>query len=138
MHHEMPEDKVKCMVCGKEMDEKHKMEGRHVHTSMIEDLKKRFIICIIITIPILFLSPLVQEVLGISKYIHFPGDSYVLFILASFVYFYGGYPFFKGIYNELKSKTPGMDTLITVAITSAYIYSSAVVFGLMEAYSFGN
>ena len=130
MHHEMPEDKVKCMVCGKEMDEKHKMEGRHVHTGMIEDLKKRFIICIIITIPILFLSPLVQEVLGISKYIQFPGDSYVLFILASFVYFYGGYPFFKGIYNELKSKTPGMDTLITVAITSAYIYSRRSCFGL--------
>jgi P-type Cu2+ transporter len=50
--------------------------------------------------------------------------------LSSFVYFYGGYPFFKGFYREIKSRTPGMDMLISVAITSAYIYSSAVVFGL--------
>ena len=47
------------------------------------------------------------------------------------VYFYGGYPFFKGFFNEIKLRTPGMDTLISVAITSAYLYSSAVVFGLM-------
>jgi|GEM_PF-3237001 Cu2+-exporting ATPase len=67
MHHEGPEEKDKCIVCGKEMDRKHKMEGGHVHTGMIEDLKKRFIICIIITVPILLLSPLVQEVLGIGR-----------------------------------------------------------------------
>lgn len=108
---------------------KHKMEGKHVHAEMIGDLKRRFIVCIIITVPILLLSPLIQEIFGL-EFIRFPGDLYVVFILSSFVYFYGGYPFFKGIYNELKSRTPGMDTLISVAITSAYIYSSAIVFGL--------
>ncbi|MEL7670465.1 copper-translocating P-type ATPase [Methanobacterium sp.] len=130
MKHMHPEEMDKCVVCGEKLSKKHKMESGHVHSGMINDLKKRFIISIIVTIPILFLSPLVQEIFGISGYTKFPGDSYILFLLSSFVYFYGGYPFFKGIYNEFKSRTPGMDTLITVAITSAYIYSSAVVFGL--------
>lgn len=129
MNHEKHEEKGKCVVCGEEMDENHKIEGEHVHAGMIEDLKRRFIISVIITIPILILSPLIQEVFGL-EFLRFPGDSYVLFILASIVYFYGGYPFFKGFFSQIKSRTPGMDTLIAVAITSAYIYSSAVVFGL--------
>jgi Cu2+-exporting ATPase len=126
MHHEGP--KNKCVVCGEELTREHRMRGEHVHTGMIEDLKRRFWISVIITIPILILSPNIQGLIGVS--IRFPGDSYVLFILASIVYFYGGYPFFKGFINQIKSRTPGMDTLITVAITSAYLYSSAVVFGL--------
>lgn len=105
------------------------MEGKHVHAGMIEDLKRRFIVSLIITIPVFLLSPLIQEIFGL-EFIRFPGDLYLVFILSSFVYFYGGYPFFKGIYNELKSRTPGMDTLISVAITSAYIYSNAIVFGI--------
>ncbi|MBU4534894.1 MAG: cadmium-translocating P-type ATPase [Euryarchaeota archaeon] len=96
---------------------------------MIEDLKRKFIISVIITIPILILSPLIQEVFGL-EFLQFPGDLYILFILASIVYLYGGYPFFKGFFSQIKDRTPGMDTLITVAITSAYLYSSAVVFGL--------
>jgi len=60
----------------------------------------------------------------------FPGDLYVLFALSSIVFFYGGYPFLKGIFDELKISSPGMMTLIAIAITTAYVYSSAVVFGL--------
>jgi Cu2+-exporting ATPase len=110
--------------------DEHKMENEHVHSGMIKDLKKRFWISIIITIPILILSPTIQELIGWGQSIRFPGDSYILFLLASIVYFYGGYPFFKGFFSQIKAKTPGMDTLISVAITSAYLYSSAVVFGL--------
>ena len=51
-------------------------------------------------------------------------------MLASFVYFYGGYPFLKGIVNELRARLPGMMTLIAVAITTAYLYSTAITFGL--------
>jgi Cu2+-exporting ATPase len=46
------------------------------------------------------------------------------------VYFYGGYPFLKGIVNELRVRLPGMMTLIAVAITTAYLYSMAITFGL--------
>ena len=126
MNHEMG----KCVICGEKLTEKHKMERKHVHSGMIRDLKRRFWISLIITIPILILSPTIQELIGLGSSIRFPGDSYILFILASIIYFYGGYPFFKGFFSQVKSKTPGMDTLITVAITSAYLYSSAVVFGL--------
>jgi Cu2+-exporting ATPase len=100
------------------------------HAMMVADFRRRFWISLAITIPILFLSPLVQKYLGLENVIKFTGDSYVLFVLASAVFFYGGWPFLKGIYDELKSKTPGMMTLIAVAITTAYVYSSAVVFGL--------
>ena len=98
---------------------------------MIDDLKKRFWISLIITVPILLLSPTIQELVGLGNSFRFTGDLYLLFFLSSIVYFYGGYPFFKGFFNEIKSRTPGMDMLISVAITSAYLYSSAVVFGLM-------
>ncbi|HML05781.1 MAG TPA: copper-translocating P-type ATPase [Methanobacterium sp.] len=129
MDHEMHEDKSKCVVCGQQMTKEHGMHGEHDHSGMLEDYKKRFWVSLILTIPVLILSPLFQEITGIGAFIAFQGDEYVLFILSSIVYFYGGYPFLKGIYNEINTRSPGMMTLIAVAITSAYIYSSAVVFG---------
>ena len=120
----------KCIVCGDKLDEEHRMHKEHHHSDMIDDLKRRFWISLLVTIPILILSPTIQELVGLGELIRFPGDLYLLFLLSSFVYFYGGYPFFKGFYGQLKSRTPGMDTLITVALTTAYLYSGAVVFGL--------
>jgi len=109
----------------------HKAQGTHDHHAhMVADFKRRFWISFAITIPILILSPLVQRFIGIEGTLTFPGDIYVLFILSSFVFFYGGYPFLKGIFNELKSAKPGMMTLIAIAISTAYVYSSIVVFGL--------
>jgi Cu2+-exporting ATPase len=54
----------------------------------------------------------------------------VLFGFSSAVFWYGGWPFLKGVFEEIKSRRPGMMTLISVAIATAYLYSSAVVFGL--------
>ncbi|ADZ09340.1 copper-translocating P-type ATPase [Methanobacterium lacus] len=130
MGHADHETMGKCVVCGGDLDEKHRLKGGHVHSNMIDDLKKRFWISLIFTVPILALSPTIQELVGLNNSFTFTGDLFLLFILASFVYFYGGYPFFKGFYSEIVSRKPGMDMLISVAITSAYIYSSAVVFGL--------
>lgn len=98
------------------------------HEMMIEDFKKRFFISLIITIPILALSPMIQEWTSIE--IDFTGSNYVLFALATFIYFYGGWPFLTGLKDELKEKKPGMMTLIAMAISVAYLYSTAVVFGL--------
>ena len=96
----------------------------------VGDFKKRFWISLITTLPILGLSPLIQRFLGLGDALRFTGDSYVLFVFSSFVFFYGGYPFLKGIVAEIKAMRPGMMTLIAVAITTAYVYSSVVVFGL--------
>ncbi|MGE5443444.1 MAG: copper-translocating P-type ATPase [Ignavibacteriales bacterium] len=100
------------------------------HAHMVADFKRRFWVSLIITIPILILSPVIQEWVGLGNSIRFSGDLYILFALSSVVFLYGGYPFLKGIFDELKSAKPGMMTLIAIAITTAYLYSSAVVFGL--------
>lgn len=98
------------------------------HEMMIKDFKRRFFISLIVTIPILILSPTVQEWTNLE--VSFPGSSYVLLALSTFIFFYGGWPFLTGLKDELKDKSPGMMTLIALAITVAYVYSSAVVFGL--------
>lgn len=108
----------------------HKSNSGHHdhHAHMIEDFKKRFWVSLTLTLPILLLSPMIQSWLGVGW--AFPGDSYVLFGLSSFIFFYGGWPFLKGMVDELKDKSPGMMTLIAIAIIVAYTYSAAVIFGL--------
>lgn len=104
-------------------------EGHHDHHAMMaRDFKKRFFLSLIITIPVLLLSPMIQGFLKISM--RFPGDSYVLFALATFLFIYGGKPFFTGARDELKQKSPAMMTLIAFATSVAYIYSSLTVFVL--------
>jgi Cu2+-exporting ATPase len=100
------------------------------HAHMAADFQKRFWISLVLTLPILVLSPMLQKLVGLREAIRFPGDLYVLFGLGSAVFWYGGWPFLKGFFEELKSRRPGMMTLISVAVATAYIYSSAVVFGL--------
>lgn len=110
----------------------HEGHGEHNHQDhhrmMIEDFKKRFWVSLALTLPVLLLSPMIQDWLGVNW--AFQGSLYVLFVLSSIIYFYGGFPFLKGLKEELSKKSPGMMTLIAVAISAAYLYSSAVVFGL--------
>jgi Cu2+-exporting ATPase len=98
------------------------------HAMMIEDFKKRFWISLIIMLPIIVLAPMIQELVGYE--LRFNGDRYVQFVLSSIIFFYGGWPFLKGMAYEVKEKAPAMMTLIALAISVAYFYSSAVVFGL--------
>ena len=109
-----------------------KAASLHTHHAghQVADFRRRFWISLIVTIPVLALSPSIQSYAGVGGALRFPGDQYVLFILASFVYFYGGYPFLKGIVTELRARLPGMMTLIAVAISTAYLYSTAITFGL--------
>jgi len=126
-----------------EMKMDHKMHAAHKHAEkghaahhahMVEDFKRRFWISLILTIPVLILSPLIQSLLRFS--LKFPGDKFILFGISTFIYFYGGWPFLKGIFDELKRKRPGMMTLIALAITVAYVYSSGVVFGIRGKFFF--
>jgi Cu2+-exporting ATPase len=103
------------------------MQG-HDHHKMIADFRLRFFICLGISIPIMILSPMLQKLVGINW--QFAGSQYVAFALSSVVFFYGGFPFLKGFWNEIKTRAPGMMILIAVAISTAYIYSAATVFGL--------
>ena len=110
-----------------ESHESHNHSGHDHHAHMVTDFRNKFFIILIFTIPIVLLSPMIQNFIGVDW--QFTGDSYIVAALATFVYFYGGWPFIKGAYDELKNKEPGMMTLIAMAISVAYFYSMAVVFG---------
>ncbi|MFU8861718.1 MAG: HAD-IC family P-type ATPase, partial [Cyclonatronaceae bacterium] len=98
------------------------------HKMMVLDFKFRFWWVLALTIPILALSPMIQEFLGVDW--RFTGDTWILTALSTVVFFFGGWPFLTGLVDELKKKQPGMMTLIGLAISVAYIYSVFVVFGL--------
>ncbi len=108
--------------------EKTGAHGHHGHENMVDDFRQRFIRALFLMIPVLALSETMQGFLGVHW--QFAGDQYVLLILASIIYFYGGKPFLIGALEELKVRQPGMSTLIALAISVAYFYSTAVVFGL--------
>lgn len=123
------------------MEHKHSMEGMGEmdhssmqmggmdhHTMMVQDFKRRFWVSLTVMIPIMVLSPMIQMFLGVDW--RFPGDSYVLLALSTFLFFYGGWPFLKGAKDELKRRSPAMMTLIALAIIVAYVYSAATVFGV--------
>ena len=129
-HHEHGSETKKSQLSDHQTNNKsdHQHDHHDHHAMMIEDFKKRFWVSLVLTVPILALSHMIQQLLGFE--LTFFGDQYVLFGLSTIVFFYGGWPFLKGLWDELKDKNPGMMTLIAVAITVAYVYSSAVVFGL--------
>lgn len=106
----------------------HGHDNHHAH--MVQDFKKRFYVSLVVTIPILILSPMIQQFLNVDW--QFTGDIYILFALSTFVFFYGGLPFLTGAKDELKDRNPAMMTLISLAIIVAYVYSTASVFGLAE------
>jgi P-type Cu2+ transporter len=100
----------------------------HNHAGMMEDFKKRFWISLAASIPIILLSEMIQHWFGFK--IVFPGDKFVLAALSTFVFFYGGWPFLAGLWEEVRKNAIGMMTLIGVAITVAWAYSTAIALGL--------
>jgi Cu2+-exporting ATPase len=108
----------------------HVGHAGHDHRQMVAEYKRRFWTSLLLTLPVLLLSPMIQQALGLSQAWRFRGDTYVLAILSSAVYFYGGWPFLQGLKDELRTHNPGMMTLIGVAISAAYLYSIATALGL--------
>lgn len=94
--------------------------GGHMMMDM-GDLKRRFWISLILTIPIILLSPMMG--MDLPFQIHFAGSNWVVLIIGTILYFYGGKPFFTGAKEELSNKKPAMMTLITMGISVAYFYS---------------
>lgn len=112
----------------------HSGHGGHDHSAMIADFLRRFWICLVLTVPVVAISPMFQMAVGYQ--FNFPGRDWVSVTLGSIIYFYGGWPFLTGLWDELKRRQPGMMTLIGVAITVAFLYSTAVVFRLVEGMDF--
>lgn len=110
------------------MDHNHTHDHTHHHRMMIRDFRNRFYLSLALTIPILAITPLVQRLFGYTW--SFPGSELVVFALATVLFVFGGWPFLSGLVKELKEKSPGMMTLIGMAITVAFGYSVAITFGL--------
>ncbi|MEM1974213.1 MAG: HAD-IC family P-type ATPase, partial [Thermoplasmata archaeon] len=135
-----------CHVCGMKLveveEEKHKEHKKHEeankhHDHRAEDFLNKFWLSLILTIPIILYSDVFQKFTGI-KLPSFEGIQYLILILGSIIFFYGGFVFLVGAYRELKAKNPGMMTLIGLAISSAYVYSVfAVLFKIGHARLFG-
>ncbi|HYS16748.1 MAG TPA: heavy metal translocating P-type ATPase, partial [Candidatus Binatia bacterium] len=98
--------------------------GHHDH--MVADFRRRFWVSLVLTIPVLVLARHLQGWLGLHDVLAFRGDGLVQFVLASVIFFYGGWPFLTGLVGEVRTRRPGMMTLIGLAIAVAYGYSSAV------------
>lgn len=108
--------------------------GGHDHSAMIADFLRRFWISLVLTLPVIVISPMFQMAVG--YHFDFPGRNWVSFALGTIIYFYGGQPFLSGLWDELRRRQPGMMTLVGVAISVAFLYSTAVVFNLVEGMDF--
>ncbi|MGZ5385435.1 MAG: heavy metal translocating P-type ATPase, partial [Acidimicrobiia bacterium] len=94
-----------------------------------EMFRDRLWVSLALTVPILYFSTQIQEWFGYEA-VTFGGDQWVNPILATVLFFYAGIVFLRGGYRELRDRVPGMMTLISIAITVAYVYSVAVSLGL--------
>ncbi|MFZ2621369.1 MAG: HAD-IC family P-type ATPase [Minisyncoccia bacterium] len=102
-------------------DREHHEHNKH-EGHITSDFLKKFWITLVLTIPIFFYSEMALELFNLRGP-EFALWQYLVLLLGSIIFFYCGWVFIKGAYNELKSRLPGMMTLISIAITSAYIYS---------------
>lgn len=113
----------------KNMDMDHStmdMSGNHMmmhggHMMDMGDLRQKFWISLVLAIPVFILSPFMG--LNLPFQVQFPGSDWIVLVLATILFFYGGKPFISGAKGELMSKQPAMMTLITMGISVAYIYS---------------
>ncbi len=116
-----------CPKCGMKlvpMNGEH--EGHENHPSMEMDFRKRFFITLPLVLISIVLSPNIQKWFGFQ--INFDSREIVLFLIGSFIYLFGGLPFFKAARGEVSQKNPGMMTLVAFAITVGYLFSAAATF----------
>jgi len=119
-HHTMGDDAI-------ESHDDHADHSKHAGHSP-EMFRNRFFVSVLLTIPLLYFSPQIQDWFGYEA-VTFPGSTWIPPILATVLFFYGGGPFLTGAWREWKRRKPGMMTLIAIAISVAYSYSIAVTLG---------
>jgi len=120
----------KCPMCGMDLISQKIEKGNHNNKEEFnkhaghhtEDFLKKFWLSLILTLPIVFYSDVFVNFTKIQLPT-FNGLNFIILVLTSIVFFYGGFIFLLGAFREIKSKNPGMMTLIALAISSAYFYS---------------
>ncbi|MEO8286015.1 MAG: heavy metal translocating P-type ATPase [Chloroflexota bacterium] len=115
---------------GHDAHDAHSGHGEHAgHSEAM--FERPFWVSLVLTIPILIYSELLQSLLGYTAP-QFPGSEYLNPVLGSIIYWYGGWVFLTGAAAELRARRPGMMTLVALAISTAYFYSLVITFGLAE------
>jgi P-type Cu2+ transporter len=105
----------------------HTGHDKHAGHS-VEMFRTRFWVCLVLTIPALIWEPMLQDWFGYRAPV-FPGSELIPAIFGTAVFLYGGRVFVQGAVRELADRLPGMMTLITLAISVAFVYSVAVLLG---------
>lgn len=111
----------------------HDHRGRAGHDAhaghSVAMFRQRFFLTLLVALPTLAWAPELEHWFGVAPPL-FPGSRYVPAVLGTFVFTYGGWAFLQGMGRELRARLPGMMTLISLAISVAFVYSLAVTFGL--------
>lgn len=102
--------------------------GAHIdHSGHEQMFRRRFWRCLVLTIPVLLFSPMIQTWFGL-RMPELPAGQFIGPAFAIIIFFYGGLPFLQMAVPEIHSRTPGMMTLISLAITAAFVYSLLAIF----------
>jgi Cu2+-exporting ATPase len=106
----------------------HAGHGAHVdHSGHEQVFRRRFWVCLVLTVPVLLYSPMIQEWFGFVLP-GFPGSAWVAPLFSIIIFLYGGIPFLQMAVPEVRTRKPGMMVLISLAITVAFVYSLAIAF----------
>ncbi|MFN7065907.1 MAG: heavy metal translocating P-type ATPase [Aquificaceae bacterium] len=105
----------------------HRHTHEHVHKEEkkidhLDEIKRKALVCSLLTLPVVLLSPTFQELLGISLP-EFYGSKELVLLLSSLIFFYGGIFFIRGFLQEIKVLRPGMMSLVSIAISVGFLYS---------------
>src|SRR5512140_3111110 len=124
-HAHMPDEHEK--HTGHTGHEEHAAHDKHAGHS-VAMFRNKFWVTLLLTLPTLVWGEMIPRVLGFTPPPD-PGARWIPVVFGTAVYFYGGWVFVQGALRELKDRTPGMMTLISLAITVAFVFSVAVTFG---------
>ncbi len=136
MHPEIQKDGPgMCPECGMNLvkSRKSKVESKDAASHdkhqghKTESFLRKFWVALILTIPLVAYSELPELFFG-KGLPYFPGLEYLILVLGSIVFFYGGWVFLTGAFRELRARLPGMMTLIALAISAAYLWSIYAIF----------
>jgi len=142
MHPEVvEEERGSCPICHmalekKEIDTVHGQSDHDKHSGHNPNMfKQKFWVSLLLTVPVLYFSETIQDLLGFSA-ISLTGSQYIPALLGIIIFFYGGLVFLRSAKAEIANRQPGMMTLISMAISVAFVYSSLITLGIVSGMSF--
>lgn len=140
MHPEVvSEGKGTCPKCHMALEKTKASDGHEGHDKHAGHnpnmFRTKFWVSLVLTLPVLYFSPAIHQLLGFSS-IALSGSEYIPAIFGVIIFFYGGLVFLRSGRAELANRTPGMMTLISLAISVAFVYSSLITLGIIDGMSF--